>query len=90
MKYVIIIGVLSLFLIPNHLVAQTAFVSVGGDIISEQSSISFSVGQLAYQAVSGTQASINQGVQQPWEIYVVTSVDRFVEETSNSGCAIAK
>lgn len=75
MRYLIIIGALNFFLIHNHLLAQTAFVTVGGDLLSEEGSVSFSVGQIAYKSLSGNDGNVNQGVQHPYEIYVLTAAD---------------
>ena len=47
-------------------VAQENSVSVGGDITGVNGSVSFSVGQIDYTYVSGTNGNINEGVQQPF------------------------
>lgn len=75
MKDFVTIFILCLVLIPNYLIAQNEFVSIGGDITSEKGNLSFSVGQTAYQFILGTEGNINQGVQQPYEIYVITAAD---------------
>ena len=68
-------GIIGLFLIPIRLFAQSEFMSIGGDIASKKGNVSFSVGQTAYQFILGTHGNINQGVQQPYEIYVITAAD---------------
>lgn len=72
---IILIGIISLLSIPGHIIAQNSFVSIGGDINAEKGGLSFSVGQTAYQAISGNDGNINQGVQQPYEIYLITAAD---------------
>ncbi len=47
-------------------VAQENSVSVGGDIAGVNGSVSFSVGQIDYTYISGTNGNINEGVQQPF------------------------
>lgn len=40
----------------------------GGDAVSSGGSVSYSIGQFAYQSASGSNGSINEGVQQPFEV----------------------
>ncbi len=51
--------------------AQQDVVSSGGDASSSGGSVSYSIGQVAYESASGSNGSINQGVQQPFEIFVL-------------------
>lgn len=55
------------FLIPN-MHSQNTVVVAGGDAIGTVGKVSYSVGQIAYTYASGTNGSVNQGVQQPFEI----------------------
>ena len=48
----------------------------GGDAAGAGGSASYSVGQVAYTSVSGTTGTSNQGVQQPYEFFVV-GVDNY-------------
>lgn len=65
---------LCLFLQITSTFAQSATVSAGGDIKTSNGSMSFSYGQVNYiNATSG--GSLNQGVQQPYEIYILTDTD---------------
>jgi hypothetical protein len=58
------------FLILNFsLNAQETFSSSGLNIIGSNGKISYSVGQVAVEINSGTNGSVLQGVQQPYEIY---------------------
>ena len=54
--------------------AQQAVVTTGGDIQSAEGSVSYSVGQVFYQSVTSPSGSVLEGVQQPYEIFVITSV----------------
>ena len=47
----------------------------GGNATGTGGSVSYSVGQMSYTTNTGTNGSACQGVQQPYEIYKVTSVD---------------
>ena len=57
------------------LLAQEAFPATGSNAMSSGGSVSYSVGQAAYQIHKGTSGSATQGVQQPYEISVVTAID---------------
>ncbi|MCZ8196416.1 MAG: T9SS type A sorting domain-containing protein [Flavobacterium sp.] len=66
-KLNLLLFLLSCFLIPNvH--SQNAVVASGGDATGTGGKVSYSVGQIAYTYASGTNGSVNQGVQQPFEI----------------------
>jgi hypothetical protein len=52
---------------------QRDLVSSGGDATGSGGSVSYSIGQVAYESASGANGNINQGVQQPFEIFVVLS-----------------
>lgn len=58
--------------------AQEAVLSSGGDASSAAGSVASSVGQVVYTTYVGTNGSVAQGVQQPYEISVATGI----EETS--------
>lgn len=51
--------------------AQKAVVPVGGSTAGSGGSMSYTVGQVVYTTASGSNGSANQGVQQPYEIYIV-------------------
>jgi hypothetical protein len=65
-----IVFVLVLVLTVLH--AQEAIPVSGGNALGSGGSISYSIGQVVYSANSGTNGSAAQGVQQPYEISVVT------------------
>lgn len=62
------------FLLPA-LMAQADLVSAGGDGASGGNSISFSLGQAFAAVTDAADGSVYQGVQQPYELFVV-SLDR--------------
>lgn len=59
----------------NLTFAQENINVAGGDSKSQSGSVSYSVGQVFYNSVSGSGFEINEGIQQPFEVYNVSSVD---------------
>ena len=55
--------------------AQTSVNATGGDASGSGGSASYSVGQVVYITNTGTNGSVAQGVQQPFEISVVTAIE---------------
>lgn len=55
--------------------AQTNVNATGGNALGNGGSVSFSVGQVVYTTNTGTNGSVAQGVQQPYEISVVTAIE---------------
>lgn len=55
--------------------AQESINSTGGDASGSGGSASYSVGQVTYQTHIGTNGSAAEGVQQPYEISVVTGLE---------------
>ena len=55
--------------------AQQSNSASGGMASGSGGSVSYSVGQVAYSANTGTNGSVTQGVQQPYEISVVTAIE---------------
>lgn len=53
----------------SNVMSQSAIVPVGGDIGGNQ--VSYTVGQIDYSNKSGSGSSLNEGVQQPYEFYIV-------------------
>jgi hypothetical protein len=49
--------------------AQESVNSSGGDASSTTGSVAYSIGQVVYTTHSGSSGVVNQGVQQPYEIY---------------------
>jgi len=55
--------------------AQESVNATGGDASGSGGSVSYSVGQVAYQTYTRTNGSVSEGVQQPYEISVVTGLE---------------
>lgn len=56
--------------------AQETLPATGGDASGSGGSSSFTVGQVAYTANTGSNGSLTQGVQQPYEIYVLVGIEK--------------
>ena len=54
--------------------AQQAVSVAGGNAGGTGGTASYTIGQVAYSNRSGTSGSITEGVQQPFEIYIVTGL----------------
>lgn len=78
------ISVLSIFIhicfSLTQLIAQEVIVPVGGDISGSGGNISFTIGQVAYTTNTGTNVYIAEGVQQPYEISVLTQLEEIGED----------
>ncbi len=55
--------------------AQESVNATGGNASGEGGSANYSVGQVVYTTHTGANGSVTQGVQQPYEISVVTAID---------------
>jgi len=72
MKYLLVfLFVLGL----TRLQEQEAKIATGGNASGSGGSVSYSIGQMVYTTITGTNGSVAQGVQQPFEISVVTGLD---------------
>jgi len=56
--------------------AQTAIPTTGGEASGGGGTASYSIGQVVYTTSTGTTGSVAQGVQQPYEISVVTGIEQ--------------
>lgn len=56
--------------------AQQGAVPAGGDAAGPGGNVSYSIGQIDYSALSGPAGSVNAGLQQPYEIMVITGLDQ--------------
>jgi hypothetical protein len=72
-KLIIIIALFSFNIV--HLLAQETIATSGGNFTGSGGSVSYTIGQVAFSVFSGTNGSVVQGVQQPYEISVVTAVE---------------
>ena len=59
----------------SKLMAQQAVVSTGGNAAGTGGRSSYSIGQVACASATGTNGSVNQGVQQPFEIFTLGNDD---------------
>lgn len=74
-KLLFFLSIVSYFGISN-VVAQSSVNASGGNLSGANGSVSYSVGQVVYTTNIGSNGSIAQGVQQPYEISeVLSSVD---------------
>ena len=55
--------------------AQQATTAAGGDALSTAGSVAYSVGQIVYTTNVSTSGSVAQGVQQPYEIFIVAGIE---------------
>lgn len=55
--------------------AQESINASGGDASGSGGSVSYSVGQVFYSTTTGTNGSVAEGVQQPYEISTVTAIE---------------
>ena len=65
---------------------QEVIPATGGNTVGSGGSVSYTVGQITYSTISGANGKVAQGVQQPYEISVVTAV-RNTEEI-NLKCSV--
>jgi len=64
-----------LFGFGSTLQAQNAIPASGGNASGGGGTVSYSVGQVVYTTNTGTESSVAQGVQQPYEISVPTTLE---------------
>ena len=57
------------------LYAQQAVPAAGNDASGSGGTCSYTIGQIAYTANSGTNGKVNQGVQQPYEIFTTLGLE---------------
>ena len=55
--------------------AQETIPATGGNASGSGGSVSYTIGQITYRTISGTNGAVTQGIQQPYEISVVTAVE---------------
>ena len=74
-RQIYFIATLLLVIGTNKFYAQECINTTGGIITDGSASISYSVGQVVYTTNIGTNGSVAQGVQQPYEISVLTAIE---------------
>lgn len=78
-----VIGVYLSMLVPIGVIAQESVNVTGGNASGSEGTASYSVGQVFYQTDSDSDFSVGEGVQQPYEITVITST-REIEKVNLS------
>jgi hypothetical protein len=63
-----------IFMVEPDVTAQNAITTSGGNASGAGGSVSSTVGQIGYSSYSGTGGKVNAGVQQPFEISVLTAI----------------
>ena len=58
----------------SGLQAQTTASTSGGNASGAGGSASFSIGRVFYKSITGTNGSVDEGVQQPYEILIITGL----------------
>ncbi len=59
----------------DSLQGQQTIPAAGGNATGSGGSVSYTIGQITYQTLSETTGSVAQGVQQPYEISVLTAIE---------------
>ncbi len=59
----------------NNIQAQSSLNAAGGNYAGNGGSVSSSIGQTFYTTITGISGSVSQGVQQPYEIWIVTGTN---------------
>lgn len=59
------------FCLAQSLSAQQGIVSAGGDNFSQNGSVAYSVGQIAFEPINGETGNLNPGLQQPFQFSIV-------------------
>ncbi|HNW56581.1 MAG TPA: T9SS type A sorting domain-containing protein [Bacteroidales bacterium] len=58
---------------------QSAITATGGNFTRSGGFVSYTAGQIFFNSVSGTNGTVIQGVQQPYEISVVTEIEEAID-----------
>jgi len=76
MKYIKTITSIALLLLGlGELYAQEAVTTAGGEATGIGGTASYSVGQVVYTTITGTNGSLTQGVQQPYEVSTTLGIN---------------
>lgn len=60
--------------------AQSNTVSTGGDATGSSGAVSYSIGQIDYTTKTAASGTVTEGVQQPYEISIITGADnKFIQ-----------
>ncbi|MBI9069935.1 MAG: T9SS type A sorting domain-containing protein [Salinivirgaceae bacterium] len=72
----ILFALFSIVLCLTHLQAQQAIPASGSNASGSGGTASYTIGQLVYTTNTGTTGSVAQGVQQPYEISLVSGIEQ--------------
>lgn len=77
MNYIkLAVGIVLIFGLSSlHVNGQNAIPASGGNASGSGGSASYSIGKIAYSTNSGAGGTVSEGVQQPFEIYIITAID---------------
>ena len=76
MKHLIKLFIAVCILLSSILIhAQTAITTAGSNASGSSGTVSSTIGQVVYNTLSGASGTITQGVQQPFEISVVSALE---------------
>ena len=75
MKKTSLFSIVTLIASNAFVFGQSNTVSTGGNASSSSGSVSYSIGQVVYTSAEGDNGSINQGVQQPYSVDVITGIE---------------
>jgi len=70
-----VIGTLCLTCYGLSVQAQNTIPATGGNASGSGGTVSYTIGQITYQTLTGTTGTVAEGVQQPFEISVVTAIE---------------
>ena len=59
--------------------AQNSIPATGGNAAGTGGTVSYTIGQLVYTPISGETGMVSQGVQQPYDITVITAIEEASE-----------
>ena len=62
-----------------HMHAQQNTVVAGGDAKTMDGTVSYTLGQSTYTSNSESSGTINEGIQQPYQVFEILSTDEFIE-----------
>lgn len=71
----VILLLLSVFLSCSMTYAQQTVPASGGDAVGNGGTISYTIGQVVYTAITGSNGSLAQGIQQPYEISTLVGLE---------------
>lgn len=82
-SFITIIVFLFIFCYSPELLSQNVIVASGGNSSGSGGAVSYTLGQVVYTPASGTGGNALQGIQLPYEVYIITS-DKFAEHVEVS------